>query len=72
MQVLIESKVKYRREWLRSTGQMTGDMPFARGIVKELKPLGQTEIATVDWGNEDIPAKVNVANLTLASDPERV
>jgi hypothetical protein len=38
--------------------------------VKEVIPLGESKIAVVDWRNEDVPERVNVANLILASDPE--
>ncbi|MDZ4858036.1 MAG: hypothetical protein SGI88_03565 [Candidatus Hydrogenedentes bacterium] len=61
-------QVAYSAAWLRSTGQYTGDVPFARGVVKKLVPLGQTTLAEVDWGNPDIPSRVNVANLSRVTD----
>lgn len=62
--IKVGDRVAYSAVWLRSTGNFTGDMPFARGVVTELIPLGQTTLAVVDWANPDIPPKVNVANLT--------
>ena len=56
--------VAYRADFLRNTGQQTGEMPFARGRVVSLKQLGEeTTIAEIDWGNPEIPPKVNVRNL---------
>lgn len=40
-----------------------GEIPFARGTVESIADYGGTRIATVDWGNPEIPARVNVANL---------
>jgi hypothetical protein len=75
-EIQVGDQVKYRREFLQSTGQYTGCIPFARGTVTSLKRLGNstssTVIACVDWGKhyDDVPAKVNVFNLTLTSNPE--
>lgn len=70
--IIVGSKVKYSRVWLRSIGAMTGDMPFARGTVTELKRLSvDTTLAGIDWlDNEDLPARVNVKNLVLVADQE--
>jgi hypothetical protein len=69
--IAVGSKVKYKREFLRSIGCMTGEMPHARGTVTALKPLSsETVLAAVDWSNPDVPCKVNTKNLTLVSDPE--
>ena len=65
--IVVGSTVKYRREFLRSIGQCTGDMPFARGVVTELKVLGETTIAVISW---NMPGKVNIKNLTLHNNPE--
>lgn len=57
--------VVYRREFLRNTGQYTGKIPFARGKVTALITLSkETTLAEIDWGDPDIPNRVNVANLT--------
>lgn len=64
--------VKYKRDFLRNTGQITGDVPFARGRIESITKLGETQIATIYWNDQtaDIPPKVNVANLTHADDLE--
>jgi hypothetical protein len=68
--ITVGSKVKYKVSFLRSIGCYTGDMPFARGIVTDIKPLSrETILASVDWNN-DSPDRVNVSNLTFISDPE--
>lgn len=63
----VGSKVAYSSAWLRSTGQGTGALPFARGIVTELKKMGETVIATIDWGDDEVPPRVNVVNLALVT-----
>jgi hypothetical protein len=55
-------KVGYSQAFLRSTGQYTGPVPFARGVVRSVTAGG---IATVDWGDPDIPKKVHVFNLAV-------
>lgn len=48
---------------------LTGDMPFASGTVVEIKDLGQTRIATIEWNGEGGPPdKVNIANLSKVTD----
>ena len=60
--------VKYSREFLRNTGQQTGDAPFATGTITGLQTLGSgLTLATIDWGNPELPDKVNVNNLILKS-----
>lgn len=58
----VGDKVAYSAAWLRSTGQQTGDVPFARGVIKGFQSIGSTTIAVVDW-DRDMPPKVNVKNL---------
>jgi len=59
--------VAYRREWLRATGHLSGPIPFARGRVISLSPVSAAlDIATIDWGQPDIPAKVLTSNLVRA------
>lgn len=60
----VGDKVAYKASFLRSTGQYTGDIPHARGVVTEIKSLGEMTLATVDWGNPNIPPRVNTANLS--------
>ena len=69
----IGDKVCYSANYLRSTGQYTGDIPFARGIVTKLKDYGDDFIlATISWNNEDVPAKVNVKNLSRVTEKQGI
>lgn len=62
--IKVGDKVRYKSEFLRSTGQYTGDIPFARGTIKEIKKYsGDFAIALIDWQNENVPARVNIGNL---------
>ena len=45
----VGAKVRYSAKFLRSTGQYTGDVPFARGVITALRPMGDSTIATVDF-----------------------
>ena len=56
--------VQYSRAWLQSTSTFTGDLPRAKGKVTAIKDVGDLQIATIDWGNPEIPERVNVANLS--------
>ena len=65
--VQVGDTVGYSKAFLQSTGQYTGDAPFARGKVLALQPLGQdTILAEIEWDKPDLPARVNVRNLTTA------
>jgi hypothetical protein len=66
--VKVGDTVMYSRAWLRSTGQFTGDICFARGTVNELQPLGEVTLAVIDWGGADLPEKVNVKNLSRVTE----
>lgn len=63
----VGSRVAYSAAWLRSTGRFTGALPSARGVVTALIPLGETVLAEIDWGDECIPKRVNMAHLTKAT-----
>ena len=57
--------VGYSKAFLQSTGQYTGDAPFARGKVIALQPLGaDILLAEIDWVKPDLPSRVNVNNLS--------
>ena len=57
--------VGYSKAFLQSTGQYTGDAPFARGKVTALHPLGdETILAEIEWDKPDLPSRVNVKNLS--------
>ena len=47
--IKVGDRVAVSARFLRSTGQHTGDICFARGKVTALKPLGETTIATISW-----------------------
>lgn len=67
MKISVGSHVKYSRSFLRSISAFTGKLPFARGIVKELQPVGSSLIlARIDWQDPEVPERVNVKNLALA------
>jgi hypothetical protein len=61
-------RVAYSKKWLRSTGQMTGDTPQARGTVVEMQVLGSIRLAVIQWDHPDFPEKVNVMNLSRVRD----
>ena len=59
--------VTYRREFLRATGQLSGPIPFARGRIISLSPVSNAlDVATIDWNEPDIPARVLTSNLIRA------
>jgi len=69
--VKVGSEVKLARGLLRSTGQMTGRAPFARGRVKGFRRLGgQKVIAIVDWGKDTdaVPSKILTTGLVNVGD----
>ncbi len=61
--IKVNDTVMYVKRWLQSTGQYTGDICFAKGIVKELKPLGSITLAVIEWDKPDLPEKVAISNL---------
>ena len=64
MKLKIGDKVAYSAQWLKSTGQYTGDICFARGVILSFTELSKECIlAEVDWSSEDFPKRVNVKNL---------
>jgi hypothetical protein len=59
--------VTYRREFLRATGQLSGPIPFARGRIISLSPVSNAlDVATIDWSEPNIPARVLTSNLIRA------
>ena len=63
----IGDTVAYKREFLRATGQLSGPVPFARGRIISLAPVSNAlDIATIDWSEPDIPARVLTSNLIRA------
>ena len=45
----VGSRVQYASRWLRSTGQIAGWAPHARGTVVDVEPFGRATLATVRW-----------------------
>jgi hypothetical protein len=63
--IQVGDTVAYSKEFLRSTGQYTGDVPHARGQVTALISLGNdVTLAEIAWDTPDLPNRVNVRNLT--------
>lgn len=64
IELKVGDRVRYARAWLRSTHQYYGPIPHAKGRIIALAPVSDTRaIATIDWGDPDIPAKVLTCNL---------
>ena len=66
--IQVGDRVAYSRKFLQSIGSFTGDLPFARGTVTEIKTLGkEIVLATINWDDQkaELPERVNVANLCL-------
>lgn len=60
----IGDRVQYARQWLRSTGQLTGDIPHAKGRIIGLSPVSAgLDIATIEWNTPGLSAKVLTSNL---------
>lgn len=61
--IAVGDTVRYSAAWLRSTGQHTGDICFARGKVSALSGTKDYTIAHIEWDTPDLPGRVNVVNL---------
>jgi hypothetical protein len=69
--IAVGDRVQYKAAFLRSISEFTGPLPFAKGTVTEINKLGSSlTIATIDWGDDEIPPRVNVANLKRIKDWE--
>lgn len=72
-EINIGSYVKYSKNWLKSTGNYTGNLPRGIGRVINIEKLGKDlQLAIIQWNYKDIPDKVNVKNLILADKIENV
>jgi len=72
-------KVAYSAAFLRSTSQYTGDVPFLRGEIVAVEPLGERQLCTIQWSlgckpvrmpsqyHDDGLGRVISSNLTLVS-----
>ena len=67
MKIKIGDRVGYSAQWLRSTGQYTGTVPFARGeVVKIREYTSSLVLATIAWEEDNgLHTEVHVANLTV-------
>ena len=75
----IGDKVAYSVAWLRSTGSITGDIPFLRGTVRTTEDFGSGQLVTIAWElrgkpypmpsqyHDDGLGRVLANNLTLQS-----
>jgi hypothetical protein len=77
MQFQVGDLVQYSRQFLQSTGQYTGPIPFAKGQIIDMKQLsGETTIATIKWQSPPELVgdynRVNTKNLHLVGKPEAV
>ena len=69
--IQVGDRVQYSAKFLRSCGMFTGDIPFARGTVTAIEDFGGfLALATIDWQNENVPAKVNVNILNVIGQVE--
>jgi hypothetical protein len=60
--------IAYSKQFLQSISAYTGDLPRARGKITALIPVGkEVTLAEIDWNLPDIPPRVNVKILCLAS-----
>ena len=48
-------KVAYSAAFLRSTSQYTGDVPFLRGEIVAVEPLGERQLCTIQWSLDGKP-----------------
>lgn len=63
--IQVGDTVGYSKQFLQSTGQYTGEVPFARGRVIALHQIGNNVVlAEIDWNNDDLPPRVNAKNLS--------
>ena len=62
----VGQRVKYSDNFLRSIGMYHSDMRRARGVVQEVTECGPVKLATMIWNVSDLPARVNVRNLSRA------
>jgi hypothetical protein len=61
--VVVGDKVAYSVQFLRSIGCQAGDLPFARGVVKDVVMFGVNQLVTIEWDIPNIPPKVMAFNL---------
>ncbi len=58
--------VKYSKPFLKSIGSPATDpMWHFEGLVTRVDSFGDSSLATIDWGTQDAPNRVNIANLII-------
>lgn len=62
-EIKIGTRVRYAREFLRNTGQQTGEAPFLRGVVSAVHTYGVLKLAYVFWDGDDKEHHINIKNL---------
>ena len=68
-------RVAYSAAWLRSTGNMVGDLPRLRGSVVAVQPFSDKQLVVIAWDNyrvqseyhDDGLGRVISPNLTLVA-----
>ena len=71
----VGDRVAYGVAWLRSTGNIVGDLPRLRGTVKAVEPFSDKQLVTIAWDNYHVKSeyhddgfgRVISPNLTLVS-----
>lgn len=58
-------RVAFSCAFLKSTGQITGETPFLRGIVESCQPIGQRQLCHVLWDGREKAQSVISSNLVL-------
>lgn len=61
-------RVAFSAAFLRSTGQLTGRVPFLRGTVVSLDDLGGRVLALTQW-DDGTESRANVNNLARVGSP---
>ena len=71
----VGDRVAYGVNWLRSTGNIAGDLPRLRGTVRAVEPFSDKQLVVIEWDNyrvqseyhDDGLGRVIAPNLTLVS-----
>jgi len=71
----VGDRVAYNVNWLRSTGNIVGDLPRLRGTVVEIEPFSDKQLVVIKWDNyrvksdyhDDGLGRVINPNLTLVA-----
>lgn len=61
--MVLGTRVAYSRNYLKSTGQITGSVPFLRGTVREVHEYNDFTIVHVKWDKEPEVCHINIKNL---------